>query len=401
MVLFMKKILTSSSFWISTSIIIFSGIMALVLVKILPGMPVVSDSVDYHTIAKNILENHIYITISDLLLIYPPLYPLFVAKIYSITHIGAYTAVYFAQYLLVGITAILTFFTLKKYFSVRTWIALLGAICVLSWPYFVLYSQIVSSEVVYIVLLVAFFVALLRISKDASWKIITFTGILLGLAILTRPVALLLLPWIIIGGFLLQKFFKIPESPLPYKKYFFIFLIALVTLVPWETYVVIQYHRIIPVASNLGAVFNKANKTLGYLSPTAEPMQPTAQNLIKAKIKNIYLFWNPGANGYHLDIIKEKYAPLKGFIVLYKIGFFILLGLAVSAFLWYRKNTYVLLAVLTIGYFWALHTVLFPFPRYMMPVVPFIIMLAMIATEKLATRYGKKLQTLDIHTGKK
>lgn len=369
--------------------------------KLLPGMPVVSDSVDYHTIAKSILEHTSYTTISDIQLIYPPLYPIFVAIIYSITHIGAYTAVYFAQYIIVGIISVLTFLILKNYFQIRTWVATFGATLILFWPYFVLYSQIISSEILYIMLLVGFFLALSKISRDTSLKMIIPTGILLGLVILTRPVALLLLPWIIIGGFLLNKFFKTPENPLPYKKYFFVFLIALATLVPWETYVIVKYHRVIPVASNLGAVFNKANKTLSYLSPTAQTQEHTPTILVRAKLMNIYLFWNPGAGGYHLDIIKEKYPVLGWAITFYKVGFFSLLTLAFAAVLWYHKRTNVLLAALLIGYFWALHTVLFPFPRYMMPVVPFMIILAMVAINGLVTRYGTPFKNSHLHTGEK
>lgn len=363
-------------------------------------MPVVSDSVDYHTIAEGILKLKSYVTISDKLIIYPPLYPIFIAIIYCITHIGAYTAVYFTQYILIGVAAAITFWILKKYFAVRTWVAAIGGLLVLFWPYFVLYSQIISSEIFYIFLLVGFFAAFLKIARDSSWKIITVTGILLGLAILARPVALLLVPWIIIGGFILQKMFQVPEQPLPYKKYFFVFLIAITTLIPWEIYVVAKYHRVIPVASNLGYVFDKANNTLSYLSTEAEPQKRTVGTLVQAKLMNVYLFWNPGAGGYHLDIIKEKYPALKGLIVLYKIGFFVLLGLAVAAVLWYRKSTNVLLAALLIGYFWALHTVLFPFPRYMMPVVPFVIILAMVAVERIFIRYGNQ-KTPRIHTGEK
>jgi hypothetical protein len=167
------------------------------------------------------------------------------------------------------------------------------------------------------------------------------------------------------------------QFSIPWKKYLLTLIIAIAVLLPWELYVKVRYDRFIPVASNLSFVFNKANRTLTYLQENKiVPEENKSSNLLKAKLKNIYLFWNPGASGYHLDILKKEY-PLSSYaVLLYKILFFTVLGLAGIAAILSYKNRIIILSILVISYFWAVHTVLFPFPRYTLPIIPFVIILA-------------------------
>lgn len=185
----------------------------------------------------------------------------------------------------------------------------------------------------------------------------------------------------------------------PWKKYLLILLVTTIVLVPWITYVKIKYDRFIPIASNLSFVFKKANSTFAYLPDTAPREQESKfVSLLKVKAKNIYLFWDPGASGYHLDIIKTTY-PVAGFAVsFYKIFFFLVLFLAGFGAVLLRKNPLVQICVLLITYFWALHTVLFPFPRYTLPIIPYVVIVAVVAFS-YGTTYFK---TARIHrlTGK-
>ncbi len=246
-----KKIL------VITALSIITLLLSVTFVKNFPTLPVVSDSEDYQTIAVSILTNHTYPSIpNQTLLIYPPFYPLFVTIIYALTQIGSHVSIYFIQYLLVGLTSILLFVTLRKFTNIPLVPSIFGALCILFWPYLILYSQLISSEVLYTFLLMLFFFLFFSIRKESKCWIIIATGIILGCVILTRPVALLLFPWILIGLFIisrLPKIFGIQE--IPWKKYLMVLVISIATLLPWEIYIHKHYDRIIPVASNLGNVF--------------------------------------------------------------------------------------------------------------------------------------------------
>lgn len=367
------------------AIIALTLILTFMLAKYFPELPIVSDSEDYHTIAASIISNGIYPSIpNQTLLIYPPLYPLFVTVVYMFTHVGSYASVYSIQYLLVGTMSILVFLILRRFSKVPFLFSLIASLCVLFWPYFVLYSQLISSEVLYSLLLIVFFFLFFSIKKESGWLPVWLSGAALGLTILTRPVALLLLPWIIIGLWITSKAPKAFGSHnIPWNKYLMVLLISIALLVPWTAYVHKKYDRIIPVASNLGNVFSKANKTFEYLSDTKKP------SILKAKMKNLYLFWDPGASGYHLDILKDKY-PIAGIAVgVYKIIFFVILGLAAIGAYIHRNNRLVLYSLMIITYTWAIHVTLFPFPRYTLPIIPFVIIVAAVGATYTYERFRK------------
>ncbi len=377
-----------------TSIIVIGILfitLSLLFVRIFPELPVVSDSADYHEIATNINSNGTYVTISDDKILYPPLYPIFLALVYSLG-LGTFATVYFFQYLLVGGIAVFTFLILRKFTKTNIWLSVIASLSIMFWPYLILYSQLISSEILYSFLLIFSLFLLIHINKDSKPKILIATGIILGLAILTRPVALLLFPWILIALFIFSKMSKIfGEVSIPWKKYLIIGAIMIITVLPWEIYVKVKYDRVIPVASNLSYVFEKANGTKAYLSTDSTEQKEVS--FLEAKLKNIYLFWNPGATGYHLDILKEKYPAARHLVTLYRIAFLLILGLAIVGAFLQRKNRFVILLAIVILYFWALHTVLFPFPRYTLPIIPFTIIVAISTITYGYNRFTNKENT--------
>jgi len=388
----MKLSSSKRSLFVLVSIFLLSICLSAVFVYLFPKLPVISDSKDYHDIAVEIVSNNTYLEISDGSILYPPLYPIFLSLIYKITNIGSFSSVYFIQYLLVGGISILVFLILKKFSRIPLVIALIASFLILFWPYFILYSQLISSEILYTFLLLLFFLLFLGISKSKGRSIAICAGITLGLAILTRPVALLLLPCIFIALLFIKnkpKFFG--DFSLPWKKYFLVLFFMIIVILPWEIYVKVKYDRLIPISTNLSPVFDKANKTFSYLPQTQTPTSKNKiLNIIEIKLKNIYLFWDPGASGYHLDIIKEKY-PIASFAVsLYKGIFFVILILSAIGVFLHRKDYLIILCFLLIFYFWALHTVLFPFPRYTLPIIPYVIIVAMITFSHGFTLYKEK-----------
>jgi hypothetical protein len=201
-------------------------------------------------------------------------------------------------------------------------------------------------------------------------------GIFIALAVLARPVALLLPFWVIIGLIILNYLSILRLNKTYLKNGLIGLLIFTSCLLPWIGYVYVKYNRLIPVASNLSYVFGKANKTLEYLDKPAQTTQNSWKDIGKAKIKNIYLFWDPGANGYNFDMLIAAHPSMKLLIYAYKIFYFLILGAALYSLYWLRGNKGVVILSVMIVYFWSVHTVLFPFPRYTLPVIPLVIILA-------------------------
>lgn len=341
------------------------------------SFPVISDADDYHQIASTLVTDGYYKTISDKEIIYPPLYPLMLAGVYKLFGIGNTSAVYTLQYIFVGIIALFTFFVLTKRLKMHALLGLTGALLILFWPYFLTYTFIVASEILYTLLLV---MALYVLTKDTpTTKTYLLAGLCFGLATLTRPVSLLLPLFIIIGSPIIALLFAKKDIVVPaisIRNSLFLIGIFVITLLPWEMYIAHTYQRFIPVASNLSYVFDKANTTQSYLATSETEI--AQHSLIEAKIKNVYLFWNPGASGYQAELITEKFPMAEAGIVLYKIIFYLLVvSVLLGTMFVVRTMPTIPMLIYPILYTWSLHIVLFPFPRYTLPIMPFVIIVAL------------------------
>lgn len=389
-----------SSWWGSLLVFLIASVfLALVLQRALPAFPVVSDSLDYQNIAQGLVKQHTYLDISDDHIIYPPGYPVFLAALFAIQGHVAYPFVYFLQTLLVGLTAWLVFQLLGELEkpSLFRW---LGGVTTLFWPYLLLYAHIVGSEALYIPLLLASVTTAIRALRLTSWKWALASGLFFACAILTRPVALLL-P---LGLFMLvsiKTFFWPTTHERSSRKYLgIIALTSTLLIVPWSFAVSWSQGYLIPVASNLSFVFKKANTSLAYLPEYASSSrtEPTKGDVFRAKFRNFSLFWDPGAGGDNVRLLAERYSLVSVAIALYKIVYFCLLGLALVGAWAHRKQLESLVILATIGYFWAVHTVLFPFPRYTLPVIPFVLVFAVSGFIFLSSHVFSRI---DLHSRKK
>lgn len=382
--------------WLPTfSFILLSILLGIVCLSVLPSFPVVSDSLDYKNIAIHIIETGEYTAISSDNLIYPPLYPIYLAIVYSIFG-ASEKAVYFIQFLMLGIIAA-TYVTILHRLKVNRLLSIIGGLVVLFWPYMILYSLLVASEMLYMFFLSFAILFMIKcLGNGHKLNVIAF-GIFMALAVMTRPVALLIPFWMLIGALILSwiKYTKFPKEI--FTRWLLGTLIFIAVLLPWTGYVYFKFGKIIPVASNLSFVFQKANKTMEYMGESTSETQ-SSNSIISAKIKNIYLFWNPGADGYNVDILKNKLG-MSTLLYSYKIGFFFTILLGLVALVWSRKKLEITALLMIVLYFWALHTVLFPFPRYTLPIMPIMIILAVYSINNL---YGTfKQKNTSINTSQK
>lgn len=353
--------------------------------RLIPHVPVTSDALDYQHVAEHLVCYHTYLDISEDRLIYPPITSFFLAFLFAVQGgIVAYPLVYFVQMLCVGVAAWLVYLLAKR-LTKHELLSVLSGGLILVWPYLLLYTQIVGSEILYVVLLAASVLSFVFGLDHLTKKCAIVTGMLFGLAILTRPVALLLPIGIalFLGFFMLLHWIPLQKSILRFSS--IVILASIATLIPWTAYVGYRFHRFIPVASNLGFVLEKANKTLTYLPQHIgkDGQEVSTSEMLRAKARNLVYFWDPGAGGENVVRLTQRYPAAALGLTLYKLGFFVLLALAAVGVWLGRKQTKILVITSVILYVWGVHTVLFPFPRYTMPIHPLMIVLAAYAASQL------------------
>jgi hypothetical protein len=97
----------------------------------------------------------------------------------------------------------------------------------------------------------------------------------------------------------------------------------------------------------------------------------------------VYLFWDPGASGYQMEALTQHFPVARYAALAYRIGFAVILLFAIGALGIRNAFPWIMWAV--IGYVWAVHVVLFPSPRYTLPIIPFVIAAAAYAADVLWT----------------
>lgn len=152
--------------YIISSIIIIALIMGYFIIPLLSHTPK-NDSVHYDNIALSLTQNNGYPISGGFLR--APGYPFFLAIIYKLFGHNYYI-VYIAQFLLLGLIAAFAFFLSKKFLKLNFKKSLLCAVSILAWPYLLLYSSYLLSEILYIFLLTAYVYHILNFFKDKRQK---------------------------------------------------------------------------------------------------------------------------------------------------------------------------------------------------------------------------------------
>ncbi len=167
-----------------------------------------SDDVGYDLLARNILSGHGF-SVAESPPYAPtnirtPVYPIFLASIYSIFGHN-YNAVFIIQILMSGLTALLVYFiAFKSFASYQRQVASLSYILVLFCPFLWFFARMLFTEtlVTFLVTLSILFI-ILSLKKGRYWLFFS-SGLIMGLALLTRP-AMVLLPIFLIFLIILAK----------------------------------------------------------------------------------------------------------------------------------------------------------------------------------------------------
>lgn len=375
--------------WVIVSIIFFLTLsIAVFYLKFMPISPLTGDSLEYDLIAQNLSQGKGY-SLRDSMptAARPPLYPFFLAFIY--TFFGhSYAIVRIIQFMLLGLIGVFVYFIGKNQLSLSPLFAFLASVTVVFWPYFALYSTLVLTEILFtFVLLITVFI-LLYFHQEGSIAYSVLLGVLLGAAALVRQVVLFLPLWIMSFFLVFMK----STRRQPYRfRLFLVLLVFILTILPWTARNYLHFNQILPITSVTTPVFEKAYVTLDYTegSVPLKPGEAGLKTIILSRLQNIALFWNPGAEGENARTVVAKYPFAKYLFSGYKIVFFIILGLAFFSLKFIKKKKILLLWSIIL-YFWAIHTLLFPYPRYTLPIIPLVVLLCFYSINYLSSRDNLK-----------
>lgn len=351
------------------------------------------DAADYENIALNIIKGNGFVSTRMGLYSYrPPLYPLFLACIFSIfTH--SYLILGIFQAIIASITCVLVFRIGEYIFDEKT--GLISSIIVASYPTLVFYSTQLLSETLFILILYLFIYVFYTVTDEPKriykWPLL---GVLLGLGSLCRPV---IFPFLF---FLIPFCFFSREMNL--RKWILVMGFCLLTIAPWT----IRNYRVHGELVLL-TTYGGANLWMGnYSGATGYVGGPKNINeLVRGKqvaevekdkefyrkglnyivdnpldvvilsLKKLCLFWSPFVKE-HIGpkYIRERnidYKTLIGLSFLF-VAVFAVIGLFPVSGVWKQSKLLLMLLI----YFSLVSMIFYVSLRYRQPILPIISLFA-------------------------
>jgi len=356
--------------------------------KFAPDFGIRENAAEYNEIGRNLAQGNGYVKDNLTTGTRAPGYPYFLGIIYFILGHNP-TAVKIIQFVLLAIIGVFVYMISKR-LSMAYIFALLAAVLVVVWPYFILYSNLILAEILFALLLIISVYILLLFQKTPNYLKATIIGVMLGSATLVRPSAILLPIWITLGLVLIFHRFRQQKN---FLKLLVLIAAFIITLTPWTVRNYLEFGKLMPVRPGLSATAENAFVDIDYLEPSQEGM---SSNEGVTKIQNVYRFWNPGASGSQARELTDKYPNSKILILIYQIGFFLILASTFISLKFYQNKKIVMLWLI-IFYFCIIHAVLYPYPRYTLPIIPIVMVLCFFT---ISVFYPKLLKRIK-HSGQK
>jgi hypothetical protein len=324
----------------------------------------------------------------------PPLYPLFLAAVYSVTGPSA-VAARSALGLVDAAGCVILLLIAWRLLDERT--ALVTGLALALCPYLVYHVLTAGNDTLFLVFHDLFLLAWVASRQRPAASRWALVGAALALATLTRAVSLLL-PLPVIGLTLLDHRRDLRRG-LVYGAVFAACFAAV--LAPWTVRNLVRFGRFVPVQTTGG--YHLLLATSGTPLPEPGPLdQPAAPR----RSKDV----DVDARYYHQALERILHHPgtylraMAGRLVQmwYRThsGRFerplmaanaLLLALAAAGLVLARSRWWSLLAaVLVIAYYVALHSVLFAIFRYLLPTVPVLVMLASVPVAVLLGRRRRR-----------
>ncbi len=345
-----------------------------------------------------------------------PTYPLFLSGIYLIFGRN-YLVVQLIQALIGAITCILVYVIAKRFFDHK--IAITSALIVAILPSLVYFTNHVITEVLFTFLLVILCYALMKAFETQKKSIFAIAGILLGISVLCRPEMLLFPLALFVGLFFIYK--QRRKALL----YFVVFLVSyIVTITPWTVRNYIVFQKLVPITTGGGILLHRVGNE-NYLEsvkeiqlgPKWEVKVSEDKNFIKRGIvgvfkdpgyyvKGIFLrcfkLWKPASwsEVVHLTGSFRQYIAegslgklaIKTFL-LFLDGFTIAMGFLGIIVTFNNWKKYIVLQIF-IFYPLVFYSLLWAIPRYRLPLMPFMIIFAVVGVFWCINKFVRKIKFL-------
>jgi 4-amino-4-deoxy-L-arabinose transferase-like glycosyltransferase len=223
--------------------------------------PLASDGAGYFTEATNLAQRHFYDGT-----FWPPGFPLFLSPFLAVLGAHLWVAVFVGMLLFV-VTTLITRRVARQITGSDGAAALAGWVLAV-WPGYIAFVGVNSKEA----LISCMFAAMMGLLYGSRawigrrlWLATAGVGVLCGLAALTQPGLMLLSVAILLAEFLLTR--RIGPTVLRTA----VATVAMIcAILPWTVRNYVAYGRIIPISSNGGSVFYRANNPNANASYSAE-----------------------------------------------------------------------------------------------------------------------------------
>ena len=206
-----------------------------------------NDAGGYDQVAQNILNGK-GIFFKGQYSLFSPLYPVFLSIIYAIFG-HSYHWVLIIQAIISSLTCLAVYFIAKKLIKDRTW-AFIAGLFSCFYLDMILITVPLLAECLFTFLFSLGVLFLLKTEEAPKLSNKIIGGIILGLAVLTRPVVMLLPAFILVWLFLKYRSVKAVVS-----RSFVYFLFFCLTVAPWTMRNYIIHHAFVPVTIQSGRVF--------------------------------------------------------------------------------------------------------------------------------------------------
>jgi 4-amino-4-deoxy-L-arabinose transferase-like glycosyltransferase len=221
--------------------------------------PLHGDAASYDRIACNLLTTGEYGELAGRpAAFWPPLYPLFLAAVYSI--FGYHLLVARLVQALLGAGAVVAVYAAARTVLGRP-IARLAGLGGALYPYLVYFGNWLISEALYLLLLALALWVMARQQRRSSQRGLAGLGVLFGLAILAKPAAIFMLPLVVCWALVAP-----PDAPLPARlgRASLVLLVTALVVSPWTVRNYRAFDAFIPVSTNGGYTFYGANNAQAF-----------------------------------------------------------------------------------------------------------------------------------------
>jgi len=371
-----------------------------------------SDERDFDTIAQNVVQGHGFSRVlgsSVPMIRRVPLYPLFLALIYR-TCGHSFGAVRVLQIFLVALTALIGYLVGRLILKGK--LAFLSLLLIGLWPSLIVFSTRIMSEVLNTLLLSISILCLVMLVQRRSIMLAFVCGLLIGVTTLCKATTALFPIFVFL--FLILVY---PSKKEALHHGLILILAAAIAISPWTIRNYLQFKSFIPVqlgvspALWIGTDISKGGRWQGeakmphhqfskvlredhlyaekfYLSEAIKNIKENPAGYLILLVKKVGGFWRRPSVG-----VVEKFG-LKKILIRgsnYLLHYLALVfGIIGSLLVVKRKILLAYPLILIIFYYTLMYTLLFGIPRYHIPVLPMLIVLATYGFSRTLARFGPK-----------